>query len=100
LRLIFVSTQTQKLGDVHDLCFYLKALAASGLRALRYAKEVAEVGSVVACDNDKVAVEACERNIRLNGKVAMAKLTAHHADSRIYMLSHEKEFDVVSTISK
>jgi tRNA (guanine26-N2/guanine27-N2)-dimethyltransferase len=49
----------------------------------------------VACDNDKVAVEACERNIRLNGKVAMAKLTAHHADSRIYMLSHEKEFDVV-----
>jgi hypothetical protein len=36
----------------------------------------------------------------LNGKVAMAKLTAHHADSRIYMLSHEKEFDVVSTISK
>ncbi|CAM6032724.1 unnamed protein product [Sphagnum compactum] len=73
----------------------LEALAASGLRALRYAKEVAEVGSVVACDNDKVAVEACERNIRLNGKVAMAKLTAHHADSRIYMLSHEKEFDVV-----
>jgi hypothetical protein len=46
-----------------------------------------------------VAVEACERNIRLNGKVAMAKLTAHHADSRIYMLSHEKEFDVVSTLS-
>jgi tRNA G26 N,N-dimethylase Trm1 len=45
--------QTQKLGDVHDLGFYLKALAASGLRALRYAKEVAEVGSVVACDNDK-----------------------------------------------
>jgi tRNA G26 N,N-dimethylase Trm1 len=51
--IIFVSIQTQKLGDVHDLCFYLKALAASGLRALRYAKEVAEVGSVVACDNDK-----------------------------------------------
>jgi tRNA (guanine26-N2/guanine27-N2)-dimethyltransferase len=73
----------------------LEALAASGLRALRYAKEVEQVGSVVACDNDKVAVEACERNIRLNGKVAVAKVTANHADSRIYMLSHEKEFDVV-----
>lgn len=42
-----------------------------------------------------MAVEACERNIRLNGKVALAKVTANHADSRIYMLSHEKEFDVV-----
>ncbi|KAG0596587.1 hypothetical protein M758_UG268000 [Ceratodon purpureus] len=73
----------------------LEALAASGLRALRYAKEVEQVGSVVACDNDKVAVEACERNIRLNGKVALAKVTANHADSRIYMLSHEKEFNVV-----
>lgn len=73
----------------------LEALAASGLRALRYAKEVEQVGSVVACDNDKVAVEACERNIRLNGKIALAKVTANHADSRIYMLSHEKEFDVV-----
>lgn len=45
--------------------------------------------------NFAVAVEACERNIRLNGKVAVAKVTANHADSRIYMLSHEKEFDVV-----
>ena len=128
----------------------MQALAASGLRALRYAKEIEQVGSVVACDNDKgnlcalaklsssmhlglkwsvcfgipsmprpcavrkrviwmdfvpifdsrfcnlaVAVEACERNIRLNGKVALAKVIANHADSRIYMLSHEKEFDVV-----
>lgn len=31
----------------------IQALAASGLRALRYAKEVDQVGSVVACDNDK-----------------------------------------------
>jgi hypothetical protein len=45
--------------------------------------------------NPAVAIEACERNIRLNGKVALAKVTANHADSRIYMLSHEKEFDVV-----
>lgn len=49
--------------------------------------------------NPAVAVEACERNIRLNGKIALAKVTANHADSRIYMLSHEKEFDVVRIIS-
>lgn len=31
----------------------LKALSASGLRALRYAREVEGVGQVVALDNDK-----------------------------------------------
>lgn len=31
----------------------MQALAASGLRAIRYAKEVEQVGSVIACDNDK-----------------------------------------------
>ncbi|RRT85148.1 hypothetical protein B296_00002637 [Ensete ventricosum] len=32
----------------------LKALAASGLRALRYAREVDGIGQVIALDNDKV----------------------------------------------
>lgn len=31
----------------------MQALAASGLRAIRYAKEVEQVGTVIACDNDK-----------------------------------------------
>ncbi|KAG6543187.1 hypothetical protein Mapa_015437 [Marchantia paleacea] len=73
----------------------LEALAASGLRALRYAKEIEGLGSIVATDNDKVAVEACERNIKLNGPVVAAKVEAKHADARVYMLTHEKEFDVV-----
>lgn len=34
-------------------CLTLKALSASGLRALRYAREVEGVGQVVALDNDK-----------------------------------------------
>ncbi|KAJ7567567.1 hypothetical protein O6H91_02G153100 [Diphasiastrum complanatum] len=73
----------------------LEALAASGLRALRYAREVEGVASVVALDNDTVAVEACARNIKLNGTLAASKVQARHADARIYMLTHEKEFDVV-----
>ncbi|XP_057820427.1 tRNA (guanine(26)-N(2))-dimethyltransferase 2 isoform X2 [Cryptomeria japonica] len=73
----------------------LEALAASGLRALRYAREVEGVGSVVAIDNDKVAVEACKRNIKLNGSVACSKVEAELADAKVYMLTHEKEFDVV-----
>lgn len=73
----------------------LEALSASGLRALRYALEVEEVGKVVALDNDKVSVEACRRNIKFNGSVASSKVESHLEDARVYMLTHLKEFDVV-----
>ncbi|PON82089.1 tRNA methyltransferase, Trm [Trema orientale] len=73
----------------------LEALSASGLRALRYAREVEGIGQVVALDNDKASVEACRRNIKFNGSVACAKVESHLTDARVYMLTHPKEFDVV-----
>ncbi|KAF9606003.1 hypothetical protein IFM89_021329 [Coptis chinensis] len=73
----------------------LEALAASGLRALRYAREVEGLGQVIALDNDKASVEACKRNIKYNGSVACSKVEAHLADARVFMLTHPKEFDVV-----
>ncbi|QHN83762.1 probable tRNA (guanine(26)-N(2))-dimethyltransferase 2 isoform X2 [Arachis ipaensis] len=73
----------------------LEALSASGLRSLRYAREVEGIGQVVALDNDIVSVEACRRNIKFNGSVAISKVESHHVDARVYMLTHPKEFDVV-----
>lgn len=73
----------------------LEALSASGLRALRYAREVDGIGQIVAVDNDKASVEACKKNIKFNGSVACSKVEAHLADARIYMLTHQREFDVV-----
>ncbi|KAF9590858.1 hypothetical protein IFM89_039137 [Coptis chinensis] len=73
----------------------LEALSASGLRALRYAREVEGIGQVVALDNDKVSVEACKRNIKYNGSVACEKVESHLVDARVFMLTHPKEFDVV-----
>ncbi|KAL0450434.1 UNVERIFIED_CONTAM: putative tRNA (guanine(26)-N(2))-dimethyltransferase 2 [Sesamum latifolium] len=73
----------------------LEALSASGLRALRYAREVDGIDKVVALDNDKASVEACRRNIKFNGPVARSKVESHLADARVYMLTHPKEFDVV-----
>ncbi|KVH92665.1 tRNA (guanine(26)-N(2))-dimethyltransferase [Cynara cardunculus var. scolymus] len=73
----------------------LEALSASGLRALRYAREVEGIGQVVALDNDKASVEACRRNIKFNGSVVSAKVESNLADARVYMLTHPKEFDVV-----
>ncbi|KAL8171512.1 hypothetical protein V2J09_023316 [Rumex salicifolius] len=73
----------------------LEALSASGLRALRYAREVEGLDKVVALDNDPEAVEACRRNIKFNGSVACAKVESHLTDARVYMLTHPKEFDMV-----
>ncbi|CAO2817305.1 unnamed protein product [Amaranthus hypochondriacus] len=73
----------------------LEALSASGLRALRYAREIEGIGQVVALDNDKACVEACRRNIKFNGSVACSKVESDLADARVYMLTHPKEFDVV-----
>ncbi|PON42918.1 tRNA methyltransferase, Trm [Parasponia andersonii] len=73
----------------------LEALSASGLRALRYAREVEGIGQVVALDNDKASVEACRRNIKFNGSVTCAKVESHLTDARAYMLTHPKEFEVV-----
>ncbi|CAN1765277.1 Probable tRNA (guanine(26)-N(2))-dimethyltransferase 1 [Linum perenne] len=73
----------------------LEALSASGLRALRYAREIEGIGQVVALDNDEASVEACRRNIKFNGSVAISKVESNLADARVYMLTHQKEFDVV-----
>ncbi|KAL0858217.1 hypothetical protein Bca101_063371 [Brassica carinata] len=73
----------------------LEALSASGLRALRYAREIEEIGQVVALDNDLASVEACQRNIKFNGSLAISKVESHHTDARVHMLTHPNEFDVV-----
>ncbi|GJM87869.1 hypothetical protein PR202_ga03866 [Eleusine coracana subsp. coracana] len=83
--------------DEFNSVFYNKAqaLAASGLRAIRYALEVDGIGEVVAIDNSEVAIEACKKNIYHNSSLVSSKVVPHLADARVYMLNHPKEFDVV-----
>lgn len=71
-----------------------EGLAASGLRAIRYAKEVEEVGAVVACDLDSTAVESMKHHVELNGEAA-AKVHPVHADARLHMLQHPYFYDVI-----
>ena len=102
-------------------------MAASGLRSLRYAREVEGIGKIVALDIDKgtivaisvssmvmctefffvfyvvfaastASIEACKKNIQFNGSLTTSKVEAHHADARVYMLTHPKEYDVVTII--
>ncbi|XP_044505134.1 probable tRNA (guanine(26)-N(2))-dimethyltransferase 2 isoform X2 [Mangifera indica] len=87
----FVKTTERKVQGILRPPRVLEALSASGLRSLRYAREVEGLGQVVALDNDK----ACRRNIKFNGSVACSKVESHLADARVYMLTHPREFDVV-----
>ncbi|KAF3329183.1 putative tRNA (guanine(26)-N(2))-dimethyltransferase 2 [Carex littledalei] len=84
----------KRTGDIQPPVV-LEALSASGLRALRYAREVDGIGKVIALDIEEASVEACRKNIEFNGAVASSKVQAHQADARVYMLTHPKEFDVV-----
>jgi tRNA (guanine26-N2/guanine27-N2)-dimethyltransferase len=75
----------------------LEGLSATGLRAVRYAKEISGVREVVANDFSKAAVESIERNIAHN-KVG-DKVTASHGDAALVMYQNREpaaaRFDVV-----
>ena len=61
----------------------LDALSATGLRALRYAKEIPFVTKVIANDLLPEAVRSIEKNVQYN-KVEEI-ITAHQDDARTYM---------------
>ncbi|KAF0912082.1 hypothetical protein E2562_012981 [Oryza meyeriana var. granulata] len=88
-------TPSQKVARELKAPIVLEALAASGLRSIRYAREIDGIGKVVALDIDKACIEACKRNIKFNGASVMSKIEPHLTDARVYMLTHPKEFDVV-----
>jgi len=66
----------------------LEGLAASGLRAIRYAAEIEGVGRVDANDLDASVVEAMKRNVEFNGGAAAAKVRPQQGDARIVMMQN------------
>lgn len=79
----------------------LEGMAASGLRAIRYASELADVGCVVANDLDPTAIAAMQRNKDFNAAhsadaaARMDKVVTAGTDVRMLMMQHEKMFDAV-----
>ncbi|KAI6189200.1 TRNA (guanine(26)-N(2))-dimethyltransferase [Aphelenchoides besseyi] len=74
----------------------LDALSASGLRALRFAKEVEGITHVVANDFSQDAVVNIKRNIEING--LSDKITAVYSDATQLMSDHrtlQKRFHAV-----
>lgn len=75
-----------------------EGLAATGLRSMRYAKEVTGLARIYANDIDKVAAESIRRNAVFNG-LREGLLEATEGDASAVMYAHsrttEQRFDVI-----
>ncbi|XP_067416599.1 tRNA (guanine(26)-N(2))-dimethyltransferase isoform X2 [Emydura macquarii macquarii] len=85
------------VGEVcEDGVRILEGLAASGLRSIRFAKEVPGLRAVVANDFSSKAVELMARNIQFNGVGHL--VTPNLADARMLMYQQKAEknpFDII-----
>lgn len=57
----------------------LEALSATGLRSIRYAKEIAGVTEIVANDLSRAAVKSIEENVKYNGVEHLVKPSLNDA---------------------
>lgn len=75
----------------------LEALAASGLRSIRYALEIPHVESILANDISEEAYRSMQRNVEYNG--VKNKVLPSQREASILMYEHRspftKRFDVI-----
>ncbi|KAI5865059.1 dimethylguanosine tRNA methyltransferase [Durotheca rogersii] len=88
------SSETKRDHQPHTPRFtILDALSATGLRALRYARELPFVTSVTANDLSPSAVEAIKRNAEHNGVESTVTATSGDARAHMYALLAEEAPD-------
>lgn len=71
----------------------MEALSASGLRSIRYAKEIPLVKTCIANDLSQAAVDSIKLNIEYND--IASKVTPNRDDAIKYMAQHSEEFEFV-----
>ncbi|KAH9180678.1 N2 N2-dimethylguanosine tRNA methyltransferase [Lactarius sanguifluus] len=90
----------------------LEALSATGLRSIRYAKEIPLVKYVIANDLSSSAIAAMTRNVELNGlggapaaegsghgaEQSQARVRVNEGDARALMYSHSPERSRVDVV--
>ncbi|XP_067829075.1 tRNA (guanine(26)-N(2))-dimethyltransferase isoform X2 [Heptranchias perlo] len=92
-----VIKKTTSVGEkCEDGIRILEGLAASGLRSIRFAKEVPGIHSIVANDFSSKAVELMKRNIELNGVEHLVTASLADASMLLYESKRRRErFDVI-----
>lgn len=72
----------------------LEGLSATGLRSIRYAKEITDgvgVDKIIANDLETHAVNAIRANLNFNGMKDGEKVLANEGDATLYMYNHRTE---------
>lgn len=70
-----------------------EAFSATGLRSIRYAKEIRGVKKIIANDIDIDAVSIIEKNIKYNDVSSIVK--SSHGDAKQIMSNSEEKYDVI-----
>ena len=73
----------------------LDALAATGLRSIRYLKEIPLSRHVTINDIEQIATLKASQNIAQNHIPEDKVAEIHHGDAVIYMHTHRNEYDVI-----
>ena len=95
----FIDTKpSEKNGEIKEIggVKVLEGLAASGLRSIRFAKELTGVKKIVANDWSRQAVESIERNAHHNNVRDLVE--PHNGDAALLMYQHKAtkdRFDVI-----
>jgi tRNA (guanine26-N2/guanine27-N2)-dimethyltransferase len=84
----------QERGEKFDGITILEALSATGLRSIRYWKEVPAIKSIVANDIETAAVKNIRRNVEFNG-ISDTKVIPNQGDARAVMYQNPKSYDVI-----
>ncbi|CCJ29733.1 unnamed protein product [Pneumocystis jirovecii] len=90
----------EKSDQSHELCLpnfnILDAFSATGIRTIRYIKEIPNVGSVVANDFAKSAVKIIKKNCMHNNIIEKVELSCEDARFIMYQqIVQKKRFDVI-----
>jgi tRNA (guanine26-N2/guanine27-N2)-dimethyltransferase len=86
------SDETRKYEDYKFTL--VDVMSATGLRAVRYLKELNHVDKIIANDLDAKAVELIKVNAELNGDTE-SKIEIHQKDAAELMYTKMKYFDIV-----
>lgn len=74
----------------------MEALSATGLRSIRYAKEVPGIKEIIANDLSSAAVKSIKENIKLNEVEHLVTASEANATTLMYnSTSPEKRFDAI-----
>lgn len=89
LSVLAIKAYQKKLGHEISIC---DAFGGSGIRGVRYAKEIDEVSKVVITDINPLAIQYANENIEMNG---LDNVKVYKEDANILLRKCRGKFDIV-----